>query len=68
MTMKTLKIEIRRQATLGGNVYYNLYVNNQYQTLSSKLEEMEDKAKLIEALFLAGEMDEHIVYAKDLAI
>lgn len=65
--METLKIEIRKQATLGGNIYYNLFVNDQYQTLSSKLEEMQDKAKQIEELFLAGEMDVKVIYSKELS-
>ena len=62
--METIKIEIKRQATFGGSVYFNLYVNDQYQTLSSKEDEMIEKAKQIEEMFLAGEMDGKITYSK----
>lgn len=66
--MRTIKIEIRKQTTLGGNTYYNLYVNDQYQTLFSKQEEAELKAKEIEDLFLAGAMDPKVIYSRELSL
>jgi hypothetical protein len=64
--METLKIEIRKQTTLGGNTYFNLYVNNEYQTLFSDFDKAQEKANQIEILFRSGAMEPQIVYSKDI--
>lgn len=64
--MKSLKIEITKTTELSGTIYYRLYFNDKYETLSSDQTEIQMKADLASKIFLSGENEPVSIFLNEL--